>query len=101
MINVGIHYRVKPGRERDFEEAFGRVVEFLRSRPGVIEARLYRNVNDPREYLVYSEWTDLDSFREFVSSQAYRETTQYGREILEGRPVHRVLVEEKSEPHER
>ncbi len=48
-------------------------------------------MTDPQEYLIYSEWESLEAFRNFISSNAYRETVNYGRTILEGRPVHKVL----------
>jgi len=92
MINVGFYYRVKKGHEKEFEQTFSGVLEYLKSSyPGFRDAKLNRSVTDPQEYLIYSEWDDLDTFRKFISSQAYRDTTSYGKNILEGRPTHRVL----------
>ncbi|BCS92633.1 hypothetical protein L3N51_02231 [Metallosphaera sp. J1] len=92
MINVGFYYRVKKGHEKEFEETFSKVLEYLKKNfPGFKDGKLYRSVSDPQEYLIYSEWENLDVFRQFVSSQAYRDTTSYGKTIIEGRPTHRVL----------
>ncbi|MGC9106248.1 MAG: antibiotic biosynthesis monooxygenase family protein [Thermoprotei archaeon] len=92
MINVGFYYRVKKGHEKEFEETFMKVLMILKANvPGFKDAKLYRSVTDPQEYLIYSEWESLEVFRNFISSNAYRETVNYGRTILEGRPVHKVL----------
>ena len=91
MINVGFYYRVKRGHEKGFEDALRQVVEYLRNFPGFRGARLYRSVDDPSEYLIYSEWDSLDAFRRFIESQAYRDTVNYGRTIIEGKPQHKGL----------
>ncbi|PVU69418.1 antibiotic biosynthesis monooxygenase [Sulfolobales archaeon SCGC AB-777_K09] len=94
MINVGFYYKVKKGHEKEFEETFTKVLEYLKQNfPGFINARLYRSVDDPSEYLVYSEWESLDAFRNFVTSEAYRSTVNYGKTIIEGRPHHKVFQE--------
>ena len=94
MINVGLYYRVKPGHEKEFEEIFSKVLEFLKANvEGFIDAKLYRSVTDPREYLIYSEWESLDAFRKFMQSRQFSETTSYGRTILEGMPKHKIFQE--------
>ncbi len=94
MINVGLYYKVKEGHEKEFESMFNEIVKSLKeSKIGFIDAKLYRRVDEPREYLIYSEWEGLDSFRKFVSSKAFRDTTSYGASILEGRPYHRIYQE--------
>ncbi|MQL56094.1 hypothetical protein GFB69_10180 [Acidianus ambivalens] len=55
--------------------------------------KLYKNVDNPREYLIYSEWKDLDSFRKFMLSREFKNTTDYGKQIIEGRPYHRIFQE--------
>ena len=93
MINVGFYYKVKKGHEKEFEEAFKHVVEYLKNFQGFKGARLYKSVDDPSEYLIYSEWESLDAFRKFIESQAYRDTVSYGKTIIEGRPHHKVFQE--------
>jgi len=91
LISVGFYYRVKRGFEGEFERKFGEVVSFLSSFKGFRGARLYRSVDDPSEYLIYSEWDDLESYKNFINSTAYRETVEYGKSIIEGRPTHKVF----------
>ncbi|MDT7873263.1 antibiotic biosynthesis monooxygenase [Stygiolobus sp. CP850M] len=96
MINVGFYYKVKSGHEKEFEETFKHVNEYLKSFQGFKGARLYKSVDNPSEYLIYSEWDSLEAFRKFIDSQAYRETVNYGKSIIEGRPHHKVFQEVNS-----
>ncbi|BCU71495.1 antibiotic biosynthesis monooxygenase family protein [Stygiolobus caldivivus] len=93
MINVGFYYKVKKGHEEEFENAFKHVVEYLKSFEGFRGARLYKSVEDPSEYLIYSEWDSIDAFRKFVESQGYKDTVTYGRTIIEDRPRHKIFQE--------
>ncbi|ADN51776.1 antibiotic biosynthesis monooxygenase family protein [Vulcanisaeta distributa] len=94
MISVGLYYRVKRGHEEEFERMFNEVLNFLRENvDGFINAKLYRSVDDPSEYLIYSEWRDLESFKRFIMSREYKETITYGRTILEDKPKHRIFQE--------
>ncbi|AFZ69873.1 putative enzyme involved in biosynthesis of extracellular polysaccharides [Caldisphaera lagunensis DSM 15908] len=93
-VNVGLYYKVKEDHEKEFESIFFEMVKKLKEmRIGFIDAKLYKRVDEPREYLIYSEWESLDSFRKFVSSNEFRDTTGYGASILEGRPFHRIFQE--------
>jgi len=94
MINVGFYYKVKKGHEQEFESKFKEVLNYLKSNAeGFIDAKLYKSVEDPSEYLIYSVWKDLESFRKFITSEAYKSTVTYGRTIMEGRPIHKVFEE--------
>ncbi|MEM0257183.1 MAG: antibiotic biosynthesis monooxygenase [Saccharolobus sp.] len=93
MINVGFYYKIKKGFETEFESKFKEVLDYLKNFDGFIEAKLYRSVDDPSEYLLYSVWRDLESFKKFISSNAYKNTVEYGKKIIEGRPRHKVLEE--------
>jgi|ECHnycMinimDraft_1075156.scaffolds.fasta_scaffold00217_6 Uncharacterized enzyme involved in biosynthesis of extracellular polysaccharides len=92
MINVGINYKVKKGREIEFEERFREVVRHV-GNSGMLEAKIYKNVEDPSDYLIITKWESLESFRKFINSLDYKETVEYGKSILEKRPVHFVLGE--------
>ncbi|ARM76905.1 antibiotic biosynthesis monooxygenase family protein [Acidianus manzaensis] len=98
MINVGLYYRVKPGHEQDFEKSFEGVVTFLKGHvEGFRDAKLYRSVNDPQEYMIYSEWDSIETFKKFMLSRQFSDTTQYGKTILEGIPRHRIFKEVNEE----
>ncbi|MCL4397180.1 antibiotic biosynthesis monooxygenase [Candidatus Parvarchaeota archaeon] len=99
MINVGMYYNVKKGHEKEFEDTFQKVVDYLKNNvKGFEKASIYKKVGEEgstTEYMIYSEWKDADSFREFTTAKAFRETTEYGKSIIEGRPYHRIFNEVK------
>ncbi len=92
MINIGLYYKVKKGNEASFEKIFEGVIQHLKnSVDGFLDGKLYRSVSEPSEYMIYSEWRDIDAFRKFTTSEAFRSTTHEGASIIEGRPYHRIL----------
>jgi len=95
MVSVGMHYDVLEGKEAEFEAAFRDVVSGLQGAAGHTRTRLYRDVERPRSYLIYSEWTDREAFMGFVHSRAFADVTRWGREaILAGPPRHHILTAE-------
>ncbi|MGC8572540.1 MAG: antibiotic biosynthesis monooxygenase family protein [Caldisphaera sp.] len=94
MINVGLYYKVKEGHEKEFESIFNEMVKaFKNSDIGFIDGKLYKRVDEPREYLIYSEWKDLESFKNFIKSREFKNATEYGATILENKPYHRIYKE--------
>ncbi|MCL5404637.1 MAG: antibiotic biosynthesis monooxygenase [Candidatus Marsarchaeota archaeon] len=93
MINVGLYYRVKSGNEKQFEDTFAAVSEYLSSGKGFKLAKLYKEVGT-NEYMIYSEWDSLNAFTEFVRSEAFHKVTSSGKDILEGQPRHRIFYEQ-------
>lgn len=92
MINIGFYYRVKKGHENEFESKFNEALVHLKdSKSGMVSGILYRRTDKPSEYMIYSEWDSLDSFKHFISSNAYKSTVEYGRGITDGRPKHVVF----------
>jgi len=61
---------------------------------GLIDGKLYKEVGNSREYLIYTEWRDFESFKEFTTGRSFREVQNYGKNILETNPRHRVFREE-------
>lgn len=95
MINVGLYYRVKRGHEAEFESMFGDVIEHLKgAASGIRDAKLYKQIGGESEYMIYTEWESMESFKKFVQSSEFHSTTQKGREIIDGMPKHRVFKEE-------
>jgi heme-degrading monooxygenase HmoA len=65
---------VIPGRERAFEEAFGRAKGIIASMPGFRSLRLERCIEQTRRYLLLVEWERLEDHTEgFRGSPAYEE----------------------------
>ena len=93
MINVGLYYKIKNGNEKEFEDKFNDVAKMLKSSAsGIIDAKLYREIGSS-EYMIYTEWKDMDAFKTFIQSRDFHETTSIGRSIIDGMPRHRVFSE--------
>ena len=90
MINIGLYYDVIPGKEKEFEEVFNAVRSSLEGSKGFVSAILYRRVDKPNSYLIYSEWESLEDFKEFTRSRPFRDVTTNGRKILERTPYNKV-----------
>ena len=91
MITVGMNYHTLPGKQRDFEEKFAAVIGALNAAPGHTSSTLWKDVADDASYLITSEWSDEDAFKSFITSEAFRNVTTWGKEqILSGRPQHKV-----------
>ena len=91
MITVGMNYKVRPGRQREFEQKFDAVLGALRSADGHVASHLYADVHDDCSYLIVSEWSAQERFIEFIRSQAFKDVTAWGKaEILTDRPHHTI-----------
>jgi heme-degrading monooxygenase HmoA len=91
MVTVGMNYKVIPGKQQDFEAAFAGVLTALKLAPGHTHSTLWKDVADGTSYLITSEWSDEEAFKSFITSQAFRDVTNWGKEqILSGRPMHKV-----------
>ncbi len=97
MINVGLYYKVKENHTEEFERIFNDVVKMLRSGDyGLKDVRLYQDVEDRRDYMIFTEWNDMDAFKKFIASRPFKETTTYGKGILEEMPKNKVFLQETS-----
>jgi heme-degrading monooxygenase HmoA len=90
MITFGLNYDVKPERVEEFVATTRKVLQLMPSVPGHERTRLYRDVDAPNSFLIYSEWATLADFQGFVQSDAFREVQTMGREMLTGRPRHQL-----------
>lgn len=91
MVTVGMNYVVLPGKQGDFEEKFGAVIGALEAAEGHTKSVLWRDTTADNSYLITSDWNDEQAFRDFITSDAFRSVTNWGKEeILAGRPQHKV-----------
>jgi len=88
-----MNYAVRPGKEEVFETAFNKVVKAMQGMQGHSKTHMYREINDPQQYLIVSEWSDKAAFDKFIASDAFRNVADWGKEqILAGRPQHQVYA---------
>ncbi len=91
MITVGMNYHVIAGKQHEFEDKFAAVIGALKAAQGHTNSTLWKDVGDDASYLITSEWSDEQAFRDFIQSQAFRDVTNWGKEqILSDRPQHKI-----------
>ncbi len=86
-----MNYRVLPGKEKTFENAFRKVVHAMGGIDGHDETHMFRDVSDERHYLIISQWSERTAFDDFIASNTFKNVTAWGKEqILSGPPRHEV-----------
>jgi len=89
MVTIGMNYKVLPGKEETFENAFRKVVKAMEPIEGHSCSRLCRDVDDAHSYVILSEWKSRDAFDAFVASDAFKKVVNWGKEeVLAARPQH-------------
>jgi chlorite dismutase/heme-degrading monooxygenase HmoA len=89
---MGMFYTVKPEHREDFVDTFEEVGEALGELDGHLDTRLMVNQNDENDMFIASQWTDKDAAMAFFRSEAFRDTVQWGRDVLADRPRHVFLA---------
>lgn len=89
---MGMFYTVKPDYREEFVEKFSEVEGLLEGMEGHIETSLYVNTGDENDMFIASEWVDRESAMEFFRSDEFRDTVDWGREVLDDRPRHVFLA---------
>ena len=91
MVTIGMNYKMIPGKEKVFEDAFTKVLGVMNEMEGHSKSFLYCDVNDAQSYLIVSEWNSEDAFNAFMQSDKFKNVVNWGKEnILAGRPSHTV-----------
>jgi heme-degrading monooxygenase HmoA len=75
--------KVKEGREGEFERAWRTIAETVRRAPGNIRQALLRDPDDPRSFVVTSDWETREAFGSFERSPEQDELTAPLRELRE------------------
>ncbi|WP_200530689.1 heme-binding protein [Halorubrum sp. LN27] len=89
---MGMFYTVKPEHQEDFTDTFDDVGEILGEMDGHVETDLMVNVEDENDMFIASQWHAKEDAMAFFGSEEFRETVQWGREVLADRPRHVFLA---------
>jgi len=89
---MGMFYTVKPDYREEFVETFGTVEGLLDGMEGHRETDLLANVEDGNDMFIASEWDARENAMAFFRSDDFRETVEWGREVLADRPRHVFLA---------
>lgn len=93
MTTIGMHYDVIAGKEAEFEAAFFRILDLMKTLPGHVDSHLYQDVRTKGSYVILSEWQAKEDFEAFIHSDAFRGVVDWGKaQILRGRPRHKVYL---------
>ncbi|WP_299237280.1 heme-binding protein [Natronomonas sp.] len=89
---MGMFYTVDPAYREEFVDTFDDVGGLLAEMDGHLETRLMTNETEPNDMFIASQWRDREDAMAFFRSDAFRETVQWGREVLVDRPRHVFLA---------
>ena len=92
FTTMGMFYTVKPDHREAFVEKFETVDGLLGEMDGHLETALLANLDDENDMFIASEWAEKDDAMAFFRSPAFRDTVDWGREILADRPRHVFLA---------
>ncbi|MEM4782282.1 MAG: heme-binding protein [Halalkalicoccus sp.] len=89
---MGMFYTVKPDHRDDFVEKFDTVGGLLEEMDGHHDTDLMVNVADENDMFIASQWRSKDDAMAFFRSEEFRDTVQWGRDVLADRPRHVFLA---------
>jgi len=89
---MGLFYAVKPDHRDAFVETFADVGELLGGMDGHRETTLLANLEDENDFFIASRWDAREDALAFFRGDAFRDTVEWGREVLAGRPRHVFLA---------
>jgi len=89
---MGMFYTVKPDYREEFGDTFDDVGEILAEMDGHVETDLMSNVEDENDMFIASQWEAKEDAMTFFGSDEFRETVEWGREVLDDRPRHVFLA---------
>ena len=88
---MGMFYQTKPEHQQDFVGTFDAVEDALDGMDGHFETDLLLNIEDENDMFISSQWRSKEDAMGFFRSDDFRETVQWGREVLADRPRHVFL----------
>ncbi|RRJ31699.1 heme-binding protein [Halocatena pleomorpha] len=89
---MGMFYTVKPEHREEFVSAFEEVNDVLAGMDGHRETDLMINTAAENDMFIASQWRSKEDAMAFFRSDEFRETVEWGRDILTDRPRHVFLA---------
>jgi len=89
---MGMFYTVKPDSREDFVDKFDTVGGVLEEIEGHMETDLMVNHEDENDMFIASQWRSQKDAMGFFDSDEFRDTVQWGRDVLADRPRHVFLA---------
>mgnify|MGYP000265356139 CR=1 FL=1 len=89
---MGMFYTVEPDYREEFVETFGEVGGILDGMDGHRETALLANRENSDDMFIASRWDSREDAMQFFRSEEFRNTVEWGREVLADRPRHVFLA---------
>ena len=89
---MGMFYTTKPEHTEDFVEKFETVGGMLEGMDGHEATDLMVNREDENDMFISSQWRSREDAMAFFRDDAFRDTVQWGRDVLADRPRHVFLA---------
>jgi chlorite dismutase len=89
---MGMFYTVKSEYSEEFRDRFDDVEELLEGLDGHQRTDLMVNREDDDDMFISSQWDSKEDAMGFFRDDAFRETVQWGRDVLADRPRHVFLA---------
>lgn len=91
-VRTVLAMRTKEGCEQRFEAEWLSIAEKIRTLDGCLRQDLVRDVDDPRSFLIISDWTDRGRLDAFGRSEYREQLLQVIRELRESAQRHTYQV---------
>jgi chlorite dismutase len=89
---MGMFYTVEPDYREEFVGTFADVGGMLAEMEGHFDTDLMVNREDENDMFISSQWRSRDDAMAFFRSDGFRDTVEWGREVLADRPRHVFLA---------
>jgi chlorite dismutase len=89
---MGMFYTVKPDYREEFVEKFDTVGGVLAEMAGHHDTALMVNREDENDMFISSQWRSQEDAMAFFRSDDFRDTVEWGRDVLADRPRHVFLA---------
>jgi chlorite dismutase len=89
---MGMFYTVKPEHRGAFVEKFDAVGDLLAEMEGHRGTDLLANREDENDMFIASQWDSREDAMGFFRSEEFRDTVEWGRDVLADRPRHVFLA---------
>ncbi|WP_254823026.1 heme-binding protein [Haloglomus halophilum] len=89
---MGMFYTVEPDYRDEFVDTFADVGGMLADMEGHFDTDLMVNREDENDMFIASQWRSREDAMAFFRSDAFRDTVEWGREVLADRPRHVFLA---------
>jgi quinol monooxygenase YgiN len=89
---LSVEFKVKAGKEKEFETAFKPCLEATRKEPGCVAYYLNRDPDHPQIYIMYEQFKSLDAIREHLKAKHTAELFEKITPLFDGELKVKVLI---------